>query len=140
MNGTVSIKKSNGTGGTDPSTAYENVQLMINALISDKQIFTIKGADGGDITVFQGTIQNCFDNIQDVQAIERKASSSILKNHLTVLNQIADSRDAVSGVNMDEEVMDLMRYHQSYNAASRLMTTLDEMLDKLINDTGVVGR
>lgn len=140
MNGTVAIKKSDGTGGTDPSTAYANVQLMINALISDKQTFTIKDTGGADITIFQGTVQNCFDNIQDVQAIERKASSSILDNHLTVLNQIADSRDAVSGVNMDEEVMDLMRYHQSYNAASRLMTTLDEMLDKLINDTGVVGR
>ncbi|EEG74027.1 flagellar hook-associated protein FlgK [[Clostridium] hylemonae] len=141
MNGTVSIKKSDGAvGGTGPSTEYKNVQLMINALISDKQVFTVKRPDGADVTVFTGTIQNCYDNIQNVQAIERKASASILKNHLTVLNQISDSRDAVSGVNMDEEVMDLMRYHQSYNAASRLMTTMDEMLDKLINDTGVVGR
>ncbi len=52
----------------------------------------------------------------------------------------ADARDSVTGVNLDEEVMNLMRYQQSYNAAARLMTTMDEALDKLINNTGVVGR
>ena len=33
-----------------------------------------------------------------------------------------------------------MRYQQSYGAAARLMTVMDEALDKLINDTGMVGR
>ena len=36
--------------------------------------------------------------------------------------------------------MDLMHYNQSYTAAARLMTTLDEALDTLINKTGIVGR
>ena len=36
--------------------------------------------------------------------------------------------------------MDLMRFSQSYNAASRLMTTMDELLERLITNTGVVGR
>lgn len=134
MNGTVSILK--GSGGTGESTAYENVTKMINALSTDSYEF--KTSAGG--TVFKGTIQAYYDHLQNVQAIERKATSSILDNHTTVLNQIADSRDSVSGVNQDEEVMDLMRYQQSYNAASRLMTTLDQLLDKLINETGVVGR
>ena len=57
-----------------------------------------------------------------------------------MLNQIADSKDSVSGVSLDEEVMSMMQYHQSYNAAARLMTALDEILDKLINNTGAVGR
>ena len=63
-----------------------------------------------------------------------------MKNHQTVADQVANSRESVSGVNMDEEVMDLMRFSQSYNAASRLMTTMDELLERLIVNTGVVGR
>ena len=34
----------------------------------------------------------------------------------------------------------MMQYQRSYSAACRLMTTLDEAIDKLINGTGVVGR
>ena len=82
----------------------------------------------------------CIRDRQKTQAIERKSSDSILNNRLSVLNQIANSKDAVSGVYMDEEVMNLMRYQQSYNAAARLMTTLDEALNTLINNTGIVGR
>ena len=41
---------------------------------------------------------------------------------------------------LDEEGINLLHYQQSYSAAARLMTTLDEALDKLINGTGVVGR
>jgi flagellar hook-associated protein 1 FlgK len=63
-----------------------------------------------------------------------------LNNQISVLNQTANTRDGISGVQLDEEGMDLMHYNQSYTAAARLMTTLDEALDTLINKTGVVGR
>ena len=62
-----------------------------------------------------------------------------MENQISVLNQTANSRDSVSGVQLDEEGMNLMHYNQSYTAAARLMTTLDEALDTLINNTGVVG-
>ena len=132
MNGTVTLTRTQetGAGGTENSSAYSNILKMIDELSNKEH----------DFVVFKGTMISGYDNIQNTQAIERKASSSILSNHLSVLYQIADSKDAVSGVNLDEEVMDMMRYQQSYNAASRLMTTLDQLLDKLINETGVVGR
>ena len=50
------------------------------------------------------------------------------------------SRDSVSGVDLNDEAMNLMQYQKSYSAACRLMTTLDELLDKLINGTGIAGR
>lgn len=132
MNGTVTMTRTQdtGAGGTENSTDYSNILKMIDELSNKEH----------DFGVFKGTMISGYDSIQNTQAIDRKASSSILSNHLTVLNQIADSKDAVSGVNLDEEVIDMMRYQQSYNAASRLMTTLDQLLDKLINETGVVGR
>ena len=41
---------------------------------------------------------------------------------------------------MDEEMSDMIRFQKGYNASARMITTMDEMLDKLINSTGVVGR
>lgn len=52
---------------------------------------------------------------------------------------LEDRRDSVAGVNIDEETSNLMLYNKSLSAASRLMTTLDEALDVLINRTGKVG-
>lgn len=49
-------------------------------------------------------------------------------------------REALSGVSLDEEAVNLLRYQRAYEAAARVMTAYDEMLDKLINGTGVVGR
>lgn len=137
-NGTTTIKTTSeevGDGATDNSSANDNILKMINALTTDKWTITA----GTDI-VFEGNAFDCYDNIQNTQAIAQQSESSILNNRLTVLNEIANSKDSVSGVYLDEEVMNLMKYQQSYNAAARLMTTLDEALDTLINNTGVVGR
>lgn len=143
MSGEVKIVTAK-LGQADPdSTAYENVLAMINAITTDKLSFesvNYKDANGNPIIAFEGNCFDAYDNLQKTQAIERKSSDSILNNRLSVLNQIANSKDAVSGVYMDEEVMNLMRYQQSYNAAARLMTTLDEALNTLINNTGIVGR
>ena len=46
-------------------------------------------------------------------------------------------RDSMASVDLNDEAMNLMQYSKSYNAACRLMTTLDSMLDKLINGTGM---
>ena len=144
----ITLSKKQDAGSTD----YENVLKMINALSSDMITFETqpKKADGAGATdtkgdpiqkqIFKGTFFECYNNIQNTQALERQSATSLLKNHQTVADQVADSRESVSGVNMDEEVMDLMRFSQSYNAASRLMTTMDELLERLITNTGVVGR
>ena len=43
------------------------------------------------------------------------------------------------GVSMDEEGVNMMNYQKWYNAISRMISALDECLDKLINGTGKVG-
>ena len=45
----------------------------------------------------------------------------------------------VALLDLNEEAANMMQYQKAYSAACRLMTTLDEALDKLINGTGVVG-
>jgi len=57
-----------------------------------------------------------------------------------VRDQIDTSRESESGVNLDEEMTNLLTYQRGYEAASRVLTTIDSMLDQLINRTGLVGR
>ncbi len=57
-----------------------------------------------------------------------------------VLATLEASRGAVSGVNLDEELTMLLQYQRSYEASARVMTSMDQMLDVLINRTGLVGR
>lgn len=136
MNGDVHVQTKKDTISEGNSSDNWNVDRMIDALSTTVFNFTTPDGD----KVFSGTLYECYTNIQGTQSVERKATSQILNTHSTVLDQIADEKDSVSGVWMDEEVMGLMKYSQSYNAASRLMTTMDEILDKLINQTGVCGR
>lgn len=51
----------------------------------------------------------------------------------TVANDFLSQRDAVSGVQQDEETTDMLKYQRSYEAAARIMTVMDELLDTLIN-------
>lgn len=56
-----------------------------------------------------------------------------------VADDFLDRRDAISGVSQDEETADMMKYQKSYEAASRVMTVLDDLLDVIINRTGRAG-
>lgn len=57
-----------------------------------------------------------------------------------ILNGLQQDRARISSASTDEEMTDMVRFQRSYEAAARLMTTIDEMLDRLINGTGLVGR
>ena len=81
-----------------------------------------------------------MNNISTVLANDSSFNTNTLKTDVTVLNGIQNSRDSVSGVSLDEEASNMMAYVSAYNAASRLMTALDEALNTLINNTGLVGR
>jgi flagellar hook-associated protein 1 FlgK len=67
-----------------------------------------------------------------------------LQTASTVQNSVvAAADDAVqsdSGVNLDEEMTNMLLYQRSYQASARCITTADELLDTLINRTGLVGR
>jgi flagellar hook-associated protein 1 FlgK len=57
------------------------------------------------------------------------------------LSAVADAaRLEAHGVSIDEEMVNLLTYQRAYEASARVMTAVDQMLDTLINRTGVVGR
>jgi len=60
-------------------------------------------------------------------------------NAEVLVASVDDNRQSVSGVSLDEEMSNLVRFQRSYQASARAMSTMDEMLDVLINRTGRVG-
>ncbi len=69
-----------------------------------------------------------------------RTANSRLAIQTQVADQIDGARDAAAGVNLDEEMVNLLSYQRGYEAAARVMTTVDATLDTLINRTGLVGR
>lgn len=86
------------------------------------------------------TFANFMNHVSTTLANDSLNNTMSLKSSVTVLNGLQDSRDSVSGVSLDEEASNMMTYMSAYNAAARLMTALDEALNTLINNTGLVGR
>jgi flagellar hook-associated protein 1 FlgK len=58
----------------------------------------------------------------------------------SITSSVQSMKDSVSGVSFDEEMSHMLTYQHAYQASARVLTTLDSMLDTLINRTGVVGR
>lgn len=56
-----------------------------------------------------------------------------------MLTSVTNARSEIMDVSIDEEGMNMLNYQKWYNAIARMVTTLDESLDKLINGTGKVG-
>jgi flagellar hook-associated protein 1 FlgK len=56
-----------------------------------------------------------------------------------VLGSLTQQRESVSGVSMDEEMSNMIKFQRGYQAAARALTTMDEALDTLISRTGKVG-
>jgi flagellar hook-associated protein 1 FlgK len=63
---------------------------------------------------------------QDIQAV--------------ISTQVDAARESVAGVNIDEEMTNMLSFQHAYSAASRMVTAIDQTLDTLINRTGLVGR
>ncbi|GHT00469.1 hypothetical protein AGMMS50276_26310 [Synergistales bacterium] len=71
---------------------------------------------------------------------EAGRASLMYKSQLNLVDQIDAQRQSVMGVNIDEEMLDILMFNTAFNAMARYVTTIDEMLDRLINSFGLVGR
>jgi flagellar hook-associated protein 1 FlgK len=69
----------------------------------------------------------------EVASVKRLAA-----NQQVLTGQVDSSREQLSGVNLDEEMVSMLSSQRAYEAAARVMTTVDSVLDTLINRTGLV--
>ncbi len=126
---TASVKPGSPLGSND------NVLNMIS-ILSEKMEY--KTQDGK--LLFNGSFQEMFTNTGSMLALDIKSTTALLDNYMTISDEVANMRDNVSAVSLDEEGMNILHYQKSYNAAARLMTALDEALNTVINSMGIVGR
>lgn len=69
------------------------------------------------------------------QAAQRRSQAQAV-----VVGDVMAARESVSGVDIDEELTNMVMFQRAYEGAARMLTAVDEALDTLINRTGVVGR
>lgn len=147
--GNISIAKSWSTGevrircfgksddGLSHTTDNANVDHMIT-LMGEKLKYcpkdVVDDAANND-KYFEGTFQEMLNNTNHVLASDKQISTTQYNIYTTETLSWDNKRQSVSGVDLNEEATNMMMFQKSYSAACQLMTTLDSMLDKLINGT-----
>lgn len=127
----------NAGGDQKPVVGNGNNALLI-AGIRKSRIQFLGGADQS-LTI-SGNFDDFFRTLIGALGVQAQESQRQELNQKFLTDQLDARRQAVSGVSMDEEMADMVKFQHAYNAAARHMTTFDEMLDKIINGMGQVGR
>ena len=86
------------------------------------------------------TISGIYDAMLSQIGTEAGHAKLMYTTEATVSDQINSQRQACSGVNLDEELMDIVILNRAFGAMSRYITAFDEMLNTIINGMGLVGR
>lgn len=102
-------------------------------LLSKMQFTTLAGLDGA-------TVQSFFQGLIGKLGVDGEQANRLAFNTTTLLSAVEHRRASISSVSLDEEMTDMIRFQQAYNASARMITVVDETLDKIINGMGVVGR
>lgn len=80
---------------------------------------------------------DAYKGIVTSMGIMKQQSDNLVASQSVVVGFLQDRQAAISGVNMNEEVIDMMRFQSAFEANARIISVIDGMLDTLINRTGV---
>jgi len=86
------------------------------------------------------SINQYYNGIMSKLGANAETVNKKLKQQDDLITQITQWRQSTSGVNWNEELSNMLKFQTGYGACSRVLTSMDEMLDRLINSTGTVGR
>ncbi|HOJ98649.1 MAG TPA: flagellar hook-associated protein FlgK [Termitinemataceae bacterium] len=84
-----------------------------------------------------GTFDDYFADAVARVGLWGEQSDRALEIQNRIMKQLKDMRDSISGVNIDEELSQMIKYQHGYAAAARFISTFNEMLDTIINRLGV---
>ncbi len=72
--------------------------------------------------------------------VESETAMKVKSNTDLMKKEIDGERERVKGVSLDEEMANMIKYQQAFNAAARVMTAVDDMISRVIDKLGLVGR
>lgn len=93
----------------------------------------IKTADAGDLAAQSRTLSAFNGAVLGNFALASNRVSSTAETSQSLLTEIDQRRQAISGVNLDEELANLVIFQNSYNAAARILSSVQELYDALLN-------
>ena len=113
-------------GQTEGVDEYKNVERLIK-MINDKTQVSFRGASTAEFLT-------CI--LSDI-ALNTNSANTFHSNFTNVGKAIDNQRLSISGVDQDEEAVNLVKYQNAYNLASGMIQTMTEIYDRLILQTGV---
>jgi flagellar hook-associated protein FlgK len=135
-------------GQLDPGITYQGLQVSFTAPPKAGDVFTMDGNRDGtgnnqnmlDLVDLQKakvmgggrTLSEAYvDQVNDMGNVARQAT--IAQSALKVVNdQAISARDQVSGVSMDQEAADLIRFQQAYQASAKVLQVASEVFDSIL--------
>ena len=76
------------------------------------------------------------DSVTKVGLKGQQAETNLLSQN-AIMDDLRNTRDSISGVNIDEELAEIMKFQHGYNAAAKFITVWDSLIDTVINKLGV---
>lgn len=113
----------------------ENAKILVN-FRNKLDIFNAVAAPGK----IKGTPDDFVKSFLSALAVDSSQAKRMSENSEVIVEQTKNQRMSDSGVSIDEEMTNMVKFQQAYNASARMITTLDKVLDTAINRLGLVGR
>lgn len=131
MNDIKLIAAATGLGG-----AAEDNRNLID-LIGQREL---KDFFDGDSNLSQGTPDDFIKSILSSMAVDSLQANRLYKTQELIQKNIETKRSSISGVSLEEEMADMVRFQHVYVASSKMISTMDLIIDVTVNRLGLVGR
>lgn len=114
-----------------PTTYDDSVGASESQMFKD--LYALRSETTINNTTFEGYLYSIVTSI----SVDSSRSQTFYKNYANIGATIDNQRTSVSGVDEDEEGVDLVKFQNAYNLSSKMISVMNEIYNKLINETGV---
>lgn len=112
--------------------SFDNSQGAANCDMAEA-LYALKDKE----VINNGTFLEYLQSMVSVAYIDTSRARNFSSNYLNIKETINNQRLSVSGVDEDEEAVDLVKYKEAYNLASKVVSVMQEIYSKLIEETGI---
>jgi flagellar hook-associated protein 1 FlgK len=81
------------------------------------------------------SIYDIYNNAVSAVAVDTRSARANADTEESLLESVTDRRDGITGVNLEEEAANLIRYQQAYQAAAQIITAANDVFDTLLRAT-----
>jgi len=131
------------TAATISVALTDGADIAASAIAPSGGVASLDGSKA-DAMAALGTAANGPDELYQELVVSLgfaiQAADQAAATQESLASSITSQIDTESGVSIDEEMANLIAYQRAYEAAARVLTAIDAVLETLINRTGVVGR